>query len=113
MNINQYTTPQPFWRNSTSVDSNDPTNPNKATISNSTIVDSGANQAWSLEIFFEIALPLMVGTTLVPLIIGAIIRSILQALSRGRSWWRLLLAVVVIWFVAHTLSRANSLLISH
>jgi hypothetical protein len=97
MNLNQYTTPQPFWRNATVIDQ---TNPNNFTVSNSTIVDSGATQAWSLQNFFEIAVPLMVGTILVPLVIGSIIRAFLQALAGGRTWWRLVLAFLVIGSVS-------------
>ncbi|KAJ5785027.1 uncharacterized protein N7503_010239 [Penicillium pulvis] len=93
MNLNQYTTPQPFWRNATVINE---TNSNSFTISQS-IKDSGANQTWSLGNFFEIAMPLMVGTILVPLVIGSIIRAFLQGLARGRTWWRLLLAAIVIW----------------
>lgn len=96
MNLNQYTTPQPFWRNATVIDG---TSSNNFTISRS-IVDSGANQTWSLENFFEIAMPLMVGTILVPLVIGSIIRAFLQGLARGRTWWRLLLAAIVIGLVS-------------
>ncbi|KAJ5622636.1 hypothetical protein N7528_005868 [Penicillium herquei] len=87
MNLNQYTTPQPFWHNVTVVDGAD---------SNELIVDSGGNQAWSLKNFFEIAMPLMVGTIFVPLIIGSIIRVILQGLARGRIWWRLSFATIVL-----------------
>lgn len=61
MNLEQYTQLQPSWRNTTRID---PTNPDNITISHSEIVDSGANQAWPLELFFEIAVPLMVGTIL-------------------------------------------------
>lgn len=70
MNLNQYPTPQPFWRNATVID---PTNPENVTTSNSKIVDSGANLAWSLQTFFEIAMPLMVGTILLPLGVGSIV----------------------------------------
>lgn len=42
-------------------------------------------------------MPLMVGTILVPLVIGSIIRMFLQGLARGRTWWRLLFATIVIW----------------
>ncbi|KAJ5690027.1 hypothetical protein N7462_004419 [Penicillium macrosclerotiorum] len=88
MNLNQYTTPQPFWRNATVID---------GTTSNKLIVDSGTNQTWSLVTFFAIAMPLMVGTILVPLVIGSIIRVLLQGLAQGRTWWRLLFAFVVLW----------------
>lgn len=100
MNIDQFTQIQPSWRNTTLIDT---TNPEKFTISNSKIVDSGANQAWSLVNFFEIAMPLMVGTILVPLVIGSFIRAFLQALGRGRTWWRLLFAFFVVWSVTITL----------
>ncbi|KUM63404.1 hypothetical protein ACN42_g3709 [Penicillium freii] len=102
MNLDQVTRTQPSWRNVTLVDE---TNPEKFTISNSKIVDSGANQAWSLVNFFEIAMPLMVGTILVPLVIGSIIRAFLQALGRGRTWWRLLFAFFVVWSVTITLKE--------
>ncbi|KAJ5375141.1 hypothetical protein N7517_007147, partial [Penicillium concentricum] len=100
MNINQYTQLQPSWHNATHID---PTNPENRTISHSEIVDSGANQSWSLENFFEIAVPLMVGTILVPLVIGSIIRMFLQALGRGRTWWRLLFPFLVVGSVHITL----------
>ncbi|KAJ5202850.1 hypothetical protein N7449_004929, partial [Penicillium cf. viridicatum] len=100
MNLNQYTQPQPSWRNATRID---PANPDNITISHSEIVDSGANQAWSLQLFFEIAVPLMVGTILIPLVIGSIIRAFLRALGRGRTWWRLIFASFVVWSVTITL----------
>ncbi|CAI7602909.1 unnamed protein product [Penicillium viridicatum] len=106
MNLDQVTRTQPSWRNVTLVDE---TNPEKFTISNSKIVDSGANQAWSLVNFFEIAMPLMVGTILVPLVIGSIIRAFLQALGRGRTWWRLLFAFFVVWSVTITLKELRCL----
>lgn len=100
MNLNQYTQPQPSWRNATRID---PANPNNITTSHSEIVDSGANQAWSLQLVFEIAVPLMVGTILIPLVIGSIIRAFLRALGRGRTWWRLIFASFVVWSVTITL----------
>lgn len=87
MNLNQFPTTQQFWRNTTFID---------GTSSNTRIKDAGANQSWSLENFFEIAMPLMVGTILVPLVIGSIIRAFLQGLAQGQTWWRLLLAIIVI-----------------
>ncbi|CAG8904442.1 unnamed protein product [Penicillium egyptiacum] len=93
MNLNQFTRPQPSWRNATRID---PTNPENITISHSKIVNSGANQAWSLQTFFVTAVPLMFGTILAPLVIGRVIRVFLRALGRGRTWWRLLLAFFVI-----------------
>ncbi|KAJ5720085.1 hypothetical protein N7493_006963 [Penicillium malachiteum] len=87
MNLNQYTAPQPFWHNVTVVDGTD---------SKELTLDSGGNQSWSLKNFFEIAMPLMVGTIFVPLVIGSIIRVILQGLVRGRTWWRLSFAIVVL-----------------
>ncbi|OQE96571.1 hypothetical protein PENNAL_c0001G04784 [Penicillium nalgiovense] len=94
MNLNQFTQPQPSWRNATHIDV---TNPGNFTISQSKIVDSGANQAWSLQNFFEIAIPLVVGTILAPLVIGSVIRAFLRALRRGRTWWRLIFTLFVIW----------------
>lgn len=96
MNLEQYTQLQPSWRNVTRID---PTNPDNITISHSEIVDSGANQAWSLELFFEIAVPLMVGTILIPLVIGSITRAFLRAVGHGRTWWRLIFASLVVWSV--------------
>ncbi|KAJ5731681.1 uncharacterized protein N7483_006189 [Penicillium malachiteum] len=87
MNLNQYTPLQPFWHNVTVVD---------GTNSNELIVDSGGNQSWSLDDFFEIAMPLMVGTIFIPLVIGSIIRITLQGLARGRIWWRLFFATIVV-----------------
>lgn len=91
MNLNQYTGPYPSWRNATvfNVDGSQ-------THSNQQIVDTASNQAWSLANFFEIAMPLMVGTIFVPLVIGSIIRAILQGLSQGRTWWRLVFALFII-----------------
>jgi hypothetical protein len=87
MNLNQFTPLQQFWHNTTFID---------GTSSNTRIKDAGANQSWSLQNFFGIAMPLMVGTVLVPLVIGSIIRAFLQGLAQGRTWWRLLLAIIVI-----------------
>ncbi|CAG8015995.1 unnamed protein product [Penicillium nalgiovense] len=95
MNLNQFTQPQPSWRNATHIDV---TNPENFTISHSKIVDSGANQAWSLQNFFEIAIPLVVGTILAPLVIGSVIRAFLRALRRGRTWWRLIFTLFVICY---------------
>ena len=94
MNIIQYGHPQSSWHNTTQYP--DPTNPNNITTSTSQIVDTGNNQAWSLGLFFEIAIPLMFGTILVPLIVGSVIRWLLQAIARGQTWWRLALAFIVI-----------------
>ncbi|CAI7664320.1 unnamed protein product [Penicillium glandicola] len=102
MNLNQYTQPQPSWRNATRID---PTNPDKFTISYSKIVDSGANQAWSLQNFFEIAMPLMAGTVLVPLVIGSVIRAVLQVLGRGRPWWKELFTYSIMMLVTMTLKE--------
>ncbi|OQD99294.1 hypothetical protein PENSOL_c007G05390 [Penicillium solitum] len=105
MNLEQYTQLQPSWRNVTKID---PTNPDNITISHSEIVDSGANQAWSLELFFEIAVPLMVGTILIPLVIGSIIRAFLRAIGRGRTWWRFIVASLVVWSVTITLKSFSA-----
>ncbi|KAJ5972438.1 uncharacterized protein N7479_002356, partial [Penicillium vulpinum] len=94
MNLNQFPEPQGSWRNSTWID---PTNPENITKFYSKIVDSGANKAWELETFFEIAIPLMVGTILVPLLIGSMIR---ETFARGRTWWRLLFAFFTVGSVA-------------
>jgi hypothetical protein len=94
MNIAQYGTPQSFWHNTTQYP--DQTNSNNNTTSNSQIVDTGNNQAWSLALFFEVAVPLMFGTILVPLVIGSVIRWLLKAAARGQTWWRLTLAFSVI-----------------
>ncbi|CRL29162.1 Mg2+ transporter protein, CorA-like [Penicillium camemberti] len=107
MNLEQYTQLQPSWRNTTRID---PTNPDNITISHSEIVDSGANQAWPLELFFEIAVPLMVGTILIPLVIGSIIRVFLRALGRGRTWWRLIFASFVVGSVTITLKSFDALI---
>lgn len=107
MNIEQYTQLQPSWRNTTRID---PTNPDNITISHSEIVDSGANQAWPLELFFEIAVPLMVGTILIPLVIGSIIRVFLRTLGRGRTWWRLIFASFVVGSVTITLKSFGALI---
>lgn len=91
MNLDQYTAPHPSWRNTTAFDIH-----GSQTYSNQQIVDTGSNQAWTLANFFEIAMPLMVGTIFVPLVIGSIIRVLLQGLSQGRTWWRLFFALIVI-----------------
>ncbi|KAJ5205799.1 hypothetical protein N7472_002247, partial [Penicillium cf. griseofulvum] len=105
MNINQYTKFESSWRNTTNID---PTNPENITITKSKIVDEGANQSWSLENFFEIAVPLMVGTILVPLVIGSIIRVFLQALGRGRIWWRLLFPFILVGSVTITSNSSSA-----
>lgn len=52
-----------------------------------------------------IAAPLVVGTILMPLVIGGIIRMILQAVSHGQTWWRLLFAFFVIRSVSLSLAQ--------
>lgn len=122
MNLDQFTT-QPFWRNATviyepdsknhSIPSHNISSPNVSSHNiSSHINDFGAVQTWSLANFFEIAMPLMIGTILVPLVIGSIIRAFLQGLAQGRTWWRLLLTLIVIWLdiiISMMIKRRRSL----
>ncbi|KAI9372302.1 hypothetical protein BJX61DRAFT_507990 [Aspergillus egyptiacus] len=106
MNLDQISATQPFWRNATVT--YEPNSKNHSIPSDnfstgshnitSRIDDAGEIQTWSLANFFMIAMPLMVETILVPLVIGSLIRAFLQGLAQGRTWWRLLLALIVICY---------------
>lgn len=90
MNVDKYRA-EPHWHNVTHYEQED-----KNWTQVALIADSSENQSWGLATFFEIAIPLVVCTILLPLIVGSLVRALLQTLTRGRTWWRLGFACAVI-----------------
>lgn len=78
MNLDKYIDIESHWHNVTTYERSNDTGDNlTATMTNFTkINDASENQSWSLATFFQIAVPLVAGTILLPLVLGNIIRAL-------------------------------------
>ncbi|KAL1638093.1 hypothetical protein SLS58_009019 [Diplodia intermedia] len=57
------------------------------------ITKTGENQSFDVRYYWAVAVPLTFFTILFPLIAGAVTRWCLQIVSRGGTWWRVLVAL--------------------
>jgi len=55
---------------------------------------------WTMTTYFEIALPLTAGTILIPILIGPIIRLLVQTSAHYRPYWRIWLIMIIPMYLA-------------
>ena len=67
-------------------------------IAANTPANQSGNRAWSISLFFAVAIPLAFGTIVVPLIVGPAFRQVAQSAKERKKWWRCLVIASTIMY---------------
>lgn len=84
------------YAESNSSTSDTATFPQELRFAQTSLAQTG-NRTWSLSAFLITALALLFGTIVLPLVGGPIFRVLVQFVRKHKTWWRVIVACLLIW----------------